>query len=180
MTRGSSLRVKGAVQQCYQVFVPLLGKKLLIYLFDVTGDGRVGCNDLARIARYCCPCCPCCGREEESNESNSDANRHPSLELTSSSQENKSESLSSDTIAVAVHEAVPEQDRHGETKVRALFVFCIIFFIFIVPFFFSFFSFFSNSISLVLRKLPFAVVLTLKLILFSISHLSIFLTTTCM
>ena len=101
-----------------------LGKKLLIYLFDVTGDGRVGCNDLARIARYCCPCCPCCGREEESNESNSDADRNPSLELTSSSQENKSESLSSDTIAVAVHEAVPEQDRHEETKVRALFVFC--------------------------------------------------------
>ena len=109
-----------------------LGKKLLIYLFDVTGDGRVGCNDLARIVRYCCPCCPCCGRGEESNESNSDANRHPSLELTSSSQENKSESLSSDTIAVAVHEAVPEQDRHGETKVRALFVFfcCCVFLIF--------------------------------------------------
>ena len=103
-----------------------LGKKLLIYLFDVTGDGRVGCNDLARIARYCCPCCPCCGREEESNESNSDANRHPSLELelTSSTQENKSESLSSDTIAVAVHASRSDPTQQGETKVRALFVFC--------------------------------------------------------
>ena len=103
-----------------------LGKKLLIYLFDVTGDGRVGCNDLARIARYCCPCCPCCGREEESNESNSDANRHPSLELTSSTQENKSESLSSDTIAVAVHASRSDPTQQGETKVRALFVFFVV------------------------------------------------------
>ena len=98
-----------------------LGKKFLIYLFDVTGDGRVGCDDLARIARYCCPCCPCCGREEESNESNSDADRQLALELTSTKQEHKNGSLSSDTIAVAVHEAMPEQDHHGETKVRALF-----------------------------------------------------------
>ena len=143
-----------------------LGKKILIYLFDVTGDGRVDGDDVARIARYCCcPCCPCRGREGENDKSNSDADRNLALELpshvTSTSQEHKSGSLPSDTIVVAVQEAVPEHDCQGETKVRARLFFFPNFFE--SPFFLSdrtTLDLFPSLLSLSLSPLSFPLTLT--------------------